>query len=130
MNLRRRGRGGDGGRSQMGMSIVAVILATMALGPASAHAVVNPVLNGFASDSVTLPGATAVAVASHFAYVTDYYAGKLTAIDISNPAAPTIAGSSAASNGLLNASTINIAGGYAYVVSKNRNGPNGSGSND
>ncbi len=110
-------------------SIVAVI-ATMALGPASAAAAVNPVLSGSVSDSVTLPGTTAVAIAGHFAYVTNYYAGELTAIDISNPAAPVIAGSSEASNGLLNASTVNIAGGYAYVVSKNRNGPSGSGSND
>ncbi|MBA3806798.1 MAG: hypothetical protein H0X28_00170 [Solirubrobacterales bacterium] len=102
----------------------------MALAPAGAQALVNPVLNGFASDSVTLPGATAVAVAGHYAYVTDYYAGKLTAVDISNPAAPVIAGSSAASNSLLNGSTVNISGGYAYVVSKNRNATNGSNNND
>jgi hypothetical protein len=111
-------------------SIAAIVVAAMALGPASAEAVVNPVLSGWVSDSVTLPGTTAVALAGHFAYVTNYYAGRLTAIDISNPAAPVIAGSSEASNGLLNASTVNIAGGYAYVVSKNRNGPSGSGSND
>jgi streptogramin lyase len=111
-------------------SIAAIVVAAMALGPASAEAAVNPVLSGWVSDSVTLPGTTAVALAGHFAYVTNYYAGRLTAIDISNPAAPVIAGSSEASNGLLNASTVNIAGGYAYVVSKNRNGPSGSGSND
>ncbi len=102
----------------------------MALAPAGAQATVNPLLSGFTSDSVTLPGATAVAVASHYAYVTDYYAGKLTAIDISNPSAPVIAGSSQASNALLNASTVNVSGGYAYVVAKNRNGVKGSESND
>ena len=106
------------------------IIGAAALAPANADAVVNPVLSGSVSDSVTLPGATAVAISGHYAYVTDYYAGRLTAIDISNPAAPVIAGSSQASNELLNATTVNIAGGYAYVTSKNRNGPSGSGSND
>jgi hypothetical protein len=101
-----------------------------AIGSASAKAVVNPVLSGSVADSATLPGATAVAVAGHYAYVTDYYAGRLTAIDISNPSAPVIAGSSPPLNELLNASTVNIAGGYAFVASKNRNGPSGSESND
>jgi hypothetical protein len=126
----------DGERASIGRllrawtSIAATAFALMALGPGSAQAVVNPVLSGSLSDSATMPGSTAVAVAGHYAYVTGYYAGKLVAIDISNPSAPAIAGASAASNGLLNASTVNIAGGYAYVVSKNRNGPNGSESND
>jgi len=110
--------------------VIVAIAATMALGPASAEAVVNPLVSGWISDSVTLPGTTSVAAAGHYAYVTNYYAGRLTAIDISNPALPTIAGSSEASNGLLNGSTVNIVGGYAYVASKNRNGPSGSGSND
>src|SRR5581483_204932 len=74
--------------------------------------------------------ATAVAIAGHYAYVTDYYAGRLTAIDISNPAAPVIAGSSPPLGELLNGSTVNIAGGYAFVAAKNRNGPLGSESND
>ena len=110
-------------------SIVAIVVAT-ALAPASAEALVNPVLSGFVSNSTSLSGATSVATAGHYAYVTGYYPGTLTAIDFSNPAAPVIAGSSPASNGLLNASTVNISGGYAYVVSKNRNGLSGSGSND
>jgi hypothetical protein len=111
-------------------SVVGVAVAALALGSANAQAVVNPVLSGSVADSATLPGATAVAVAGHYAYATDYYAGRLTAIDISNPSAPVIAGSSQASNELLDSSTVNIAGGYAYVVSKNRNGPLGSESND
>ncbi len=112
-------------------SVTAIAVLAMTLAATSAQAVVNPVLSGSIADSTTtLPGATAVAVSGHYAYVTGYYAGKLAAIDISNPAAPTLAGASPASNGLLNASTINIAGGYAYVVSKNRNGPAESGSND
>jgi hypothetical protein len=108
-----------------------VLVATMGLSQASARAVVNPVLNGFVADSATtLPGVTAVAIAGHYAYVTGYYAGRLSAIDFSNPVAPVIAGSSPPLNELLSASTVNIAGGYALVVSKNRNGPQGSGSND
>ncbi len=118
------------GRLLRSWSVIVAIAATMALGPASAEAVVNPLVSGWISDSVTLPGTTSVAAAGHYAYVTNYYAGRLTAIDISNPALPTIAGSSEASNGLLNGSTVNIVGGYAYVASKNRNGPSGSGSND
>jgi hypothetical protein len=111
-------------------SAVSASLVVLALGSASAKAVVNPVLSGSAADSATLPGATAVAIAGHYAYVTDYYAGRLSAIDFSNPSAPVLAGSSPPLNELLNASTVNIAGGYAYVVSKNRNGPLGSESND
>jgi hypothetical protein len=111
-------------------SIIAIVVAAAILAPASAEALVNPVLSGFVSNSTSLSGATSVAVAGHYAYVTGYYPGTLTAIDISNPAAPVIAGSSPPSNELLNASTVNIVGGYAYVASKNRNGPKGSESND
>ena len=127
--MKSQGRLGRGGRVRAATVIVITALA-VSLGAASAQAVTNPVLSGALSDSATLPGATSVAVAGHYAYVTDYYAGKLTAIDISNPSAPVIAGSSQASNGLLNASTVNISGGYAYVVSKNRNGTQASESND
>ncbi len=109
---------------------VAIVLALAVHAPAPASAAVNPALNGYVADTVTLPGATAVAVAGNYAYVADYYAGTLAAIDISNPSSPVIAGTSPPSNNLLNASTVNIAGGYAYVVAKNRNGPSGSGSND
>ena len=82
---------------------VAVVLALAAYAPAQASAAVNPVLNGSVTDATTLPGATAVAVAGNYAYVTDYYAGTLAAIDISNPSVPVIAGTSAPSNNLLNA---------------------------
>jgi hypothetical protein len=120
----------DGPTQARAAILVALAIAVTMLAPAGAQASVNPVLSGSIGDSVTLPGVTAVAVSGHFAYVTDYYAGRLTAIDISNPATPAIAGSSQASNALLNASTVNISGGYAYVASKNRNGPNGTESND
>jgi hypothetical protein len=128
-----RARGGRRtlvGRRHVWLPLLGAAAALAALGPARAQAIVSPTLSGSVSDTVTLPGTTAVAVAGHYAYVTNYYAGRLTAIDISNPAAPVIAGSTQASNELLNASTVNIAGGYAYVASKNRNGPEGSASND
>jgi hypothetical protein len=115
------------------LGVVAALCATLAVAllvPDRVQAAGTPVLGGSLADSATLPGVTAVATAGHYAYVTDYYAGRLSAIDIANPAAPVLAGSSPASNELLNASTVNIAGGYAFVVAKNRNGPLGSESND
>jgi hypothetical protein len=115
------------GRRTTSLALSAAALLAVAA-PASAST--SPALAGSIADSATLSGATAVAVAGHYAYVADYYAGRLSAIDISNPAAPFVAGSSQATNELLNASTVNIAGGYAFVVSKNRNGPLGSESND
>ena len=107
-----------------------LVLILMVLSPAGALAVTNPSLAGFYGDSTTMPGTTAVAVSGHYAYTTGYYAGELTAIDISNPGNPVLAGSSAARNSMLDATTVNISAGYAYVVSKNRNGTKASGSND
>ncbi len=112
------------------MALSAVAFALVLAVPAVASAQSAPALAGSIADSVTLPGTTSVAIAGHYAYTTGYYAGELTAIDISNPTHPVIAGSSASSTALLNADTVNIAGGYAFVVSKNRNGPSGSNSND
>jgi hypothetical protein len=98
--------------------------------PGLARAAVEPVFAGSVSDSTMLPTVDAAAVAGNYAYVTDYYAGRLSAIDISLPSSPFIAGSSASSGGLMNGSTVNVAGGYAFVASKNRNGPEGSEIND
>ena len=116
-----------GGR---GIALVALAVAFLLSWSASALAQTNPALVGSVSDSVNLPGATAVAVSGSYAYTTAYAAGRLTAVNISNPAAPVLAGESASSNALLNASTVNISGGFAYVASKNRNGPQGSNKND
>ena len=87
-----------------------------------AEGAANPLLSGSVSNNSSLAGATSVAVSGHHAYTTAYAAGELTAVDISNRTQPAVAGSSAFSTALLNASTVNIAGGFAYVVSKNRNG--------
>jgi hypothetical protein len=100
-----------------------VCTAALACGllPASASAAGTPTLVGSVSSNTDLSGATSVAVSGHYAYSTAYWAGELTAVDISNPTHPVIAGHSASSSTLENADTVAIAGGYAYVVSKNRN---------
>jgi hypothetical protein len=103
--------------------LIALAAFAAPLVPGAAQAYVNPVLAGAVSDSETLPLVDAAAVAGHYAYVPDYYAGRVSAIDISLPSSPFIAGSSASSSALMNGSTINIAGGYAFVAAKNRNGP-------
>jgi hypothetical protein len=88
-------------------------------GPAFTQSVLDPTQCGSACN---LSGTTSVAVAGNYAYTTAYFSGKLTAIDISNPASPQIAGETPFSDNLVGGSTVNIAGGYAYVASKNLNG--------
>ena len=105
-------------------------LAFVLVRPPAPLAATTPSLVGSTSNSTSLSGVTAVAVAGNYAYSTAYYAGTLTAVDISDKAHPTVAGQSASTNNLKGGSTVNIVGGYAYVASKNRNGPNGSNSND
>jgi hypothetical protein len=125
-----RAKTGAGAVARSTKTLLLVLAAAILFGQEPAHATLTPVLSGPIADSTTLPGATSVAVAGHYAYVTDYYAGKLSAFDIANPASPVFVGSSASSPALLSATTVNVAGGYAFVVSKNRNGPLGSESND
>jgi len=122
------------GRGRVCLAAV-VGVAALTVPHAVLGAIVNPGLAGSASDSTTLSSITATAIGSGFAsanyaYATNYYRGTLSVLDISNPAQPVSAGESASANTLLNGSTVNIAGGYAYVVSKNRNGPSGTNSND
>jgi hypothetical protein len=82
----------------------------------------QPVLAGSVSNSTSLSGAVSVATSANYAYTTAYYAGALTAINISNPSSPSVAPSGPPPASSLFASTnVTIAGGYAFVVSKNRN---------
>ena len=100
------------------MLVVAGIL------PATAAAATNPALAGAvtnASSPPNLSSTTSVAVSGHYAYTTAYQAGELTAVDIANPAAPVVSGTSGPTNDLYGGSNVTIAGGYAFVVSKNRN---------
>ncbi len=115
--------------------MVTALLAAMALlslAPALAGASTAPVLVGSVTDPVnnTLAGATSTAVSGNYAYTTAYHSGQLTAIDISTPSQPFVAGSSAPflATTLLGGSNVTTAGGYAFVVSKNRNA--GATSND
>ncbi|MGI8571960.1 MAG: LVIVD repeat-containing protein [Solirubrobacteraceae bacterium] len=113
---------------------MALCLMACALTPVAASAA-TPTLVGSVSDPVNLSGATSVAISGNFAYSTAYYAGELTAVDISNPAHPTIAGHSVGpgvdprARNVLNADTVAISGGYAYVVSKNANASHTSADN-
>src|SRR5689334_18643907 len=108
---------------------VALFGATAALG-----ALVSPVLTGSVTSTTTLSGVSSTAIGGflnpNYAYAADYFRGSLSVVDISNPAQPTIVGESAGQDSMINATTVNIFGGYAYVVSKNRNGPSGSKTND
>ena len=96
----------------------------LAAGPA------QPVLAGAVSNSTSLSGAVSVAASptSPYAYTTAYYAGALTAINLSNPASPFVAGSSGPppASSLFAGTNVTIAGGYAFVVSKNRNASSSS----
>ncbi len=81
-----------------------------------------PALVGSVSNATTLSGALGIAVSGHYAYTTAYWPGQLTAVDISNPAAPRVVGSTSSNaTQLENGSTVTISGIYAFVVSKNRN---------
>lgn len=98
-------------------------LLLMAAVPAAAQAGSAPALAGSVNDSTNLASTVAVAVSGHYAYTSAYSAGELTAVDISNPAAPVITGGSAPflDGNLIGGSNVTISGGYAFVVSKNRN---------
>jgi hypothetical protein len=110
-------------RALLAGALLAASATLVGAAAASAAAPVSapPAIAGYVSDSVNMSGALAVAVSGHYAYTTAYFSGRLVAVDISTPAHPRIAGMSAYSPALLDASTVNVAGGFAYVVAKNRN---------
>ena len=115
----------------MMVAVATVIFGIMlSQGTAEAGATSAPVLSGSVANATSLSGAGYVAVSGNYAYTLAYFSGTLTVVDISNPSAPVVVGQSLYSDSLLNASHIAISGNYAYVVSQNRNGANGSGSND
>ena len=78
-------------------------------------------LAGSVANGSSLSGAAYVAVSGNLAFTTAFYAGRLTVVDISNPAAPQVIGQSPFASSLLNGSAVAVAGNYAYVVSQNRN---------
>ncbi len=68
-------------------------------------------------DATQLNGANAVAVAGTYVYVAAYEAHRLTIVDVSNAAAPTVVGSVYDPVKLANPFSVAIAGTYAYVTS-------------
>ena len=111
--------------------LAVVVAAGALLAPGIAMAAPSPpTLTGSIANGGNLSGAVSTAISGHYAYIPGYYSGVVDAVDILNPANPVVAGSSAWSSSLVAASGINVSNGYAYVVSKNRNGPKGTGSND
>src|SRR5579872_2408328 len=106
-------------------AVIAIAVAGLiaALLPAGAIAGTGPAITGAVSDATNLSGTVSVAASGSYAYTTAYHSGELTAVNISNPASPQIAGESAPflDTNLIGGSNVAIAGGYAFVVSKNRN---------
>jgi hypothetical protein len=101
--------------------------------PTQGAAAVSPALSSFTSNATNLSGVTSVGTGflnPNYAYVTGYWPGSVTAFDITNPAQPVVAGTSASTSGLTASVNVTVVGQYAYVVSKNRNGPSGTNSND
>ena len=111
-------------------ALVALLVGGLLLARASVAGATPPSLGGSIANATTLSGAVYVAVSGNYAYTLAYYAGTVTVVDISNPAAPRVVGQSPYSTALLNGSEIVVSGTYAYVVSQNRNGPSGSNIND
>jgi hypothetical protein len=65
-----------------------------------------------------LDHATSVAISGHYAYVTAFYDARLTVIDISNPAAPSIVASLRDPTNMPWPNAVAISGNYAYVASQ------------
>lgn len=110
---------------------IAIVAAACALlcGAAAAQASLEPVLRGSVANAKALSGATAVAVAGGYAYVTGYYSGELVVADLSHPR-PHIVGRTPVARSLVDATNVAVSGTLAYVVSKNRNTDEASGGND
>src|SRR6476660_4062570 len=77
---------------------------------AGAGAGPNPTVVGSVSNATNLSGAAYLAVSGNYAYTAAYYAGTLTVVDISNPAAPQVVGQSPFSTSLVSASHVVIIG--------------------
>jgi len=99
---------------------IAVLTLAVALGIPCGATASMPSLTSFISDPVNLSGATSVAVSGNYAYTTAYYPGRLTAIDMSNPAHVVIAGMSPVANSLYDGSTVNITVSQPGVISMPR----------
>ncbi len=88
---------------------------TAALTNLAIYDVSNPAAPALLGSVPTNSGSRSVAVAGNYAYVVAYSGNTVQAVDISNAAVPTIAGSAAVQSPY----HIAISGGYAYVTSFN-----------
>ena len=59
----------------------------------ASHAVASLAVQGSISDSISLDGVYGVAVQGNYLYTAAYLGNRLTVVDVTNPTAPTIAGS-------------------------------------
>jgi hypothetical protein len=128
--LREHRRSPAGRRTLRTLALTVVLFVLVGNAAGAAAASPNPTAVGSVSNATSLSGAGYVAVSGNYAYVAPFYSGTLTVVDISNPTGPQVVGQTPFSNALLSASHITIAGSYAYVTAQNRNGPNGTNSND
>ena len=106
------------GASVAALAAVVIVLAVPA---AALAATADPVVGQSASNSGTLSGATAIDAPGNTVWTAAYGSGQLTGVDVSNPAAPALVGSTGASTLLMNGTNVKVVGNLAYVVSKNRN---------
>ena len=71
---------------------------------------------GAAANQTSLSGVVSVAVSGNVAYTTAYWPGQLTAVDISNPASPTVLGATPPARRRWRRVQRQIAGNYAFVA--------------
>jgi hypothetical protein len=101
-----------------GLAVLAALVGSLAV-PAAATAQL-PIV-GWVSNNTNLAGAVSVGVSGSDAYATAYWPGQLTAVDLTDPTHPLVAGSTPATTSLENGTNVTFASHYAFVVSKNRN---------
>ena len=117
-----------GGRSRLALLTVALATVTFGVmfpqGTAKAGVTSAPVLSGSIANSTSLSGVRRRDL-RQLRLRHAYYAGTLTAVDISKPSTPRPSSARARTRIQPNGVAREHLGGYAYVASKNRNAPAG-----
>jgi hypothetical protein len=104
--------------------VLAVVLTSLALVTMTGAAQAALPVTGATSNNSSLAGTYAVALSGHYAYAVAYWSGQLSVFDVSNPNAnPVPVASTPSQSTMFAATNITIAGNFAFVTSKNRNGP-------
>lgn len=103
--------------------IRAVVLSSIALVAMTGVSQASMV-TGATSNNNSLSGTTAVALSGNYAFAPAYWSGQLNVFDVSNPYTnPRLVASTPSSPNMLAATNVTISGNFAFVTSKNRNGP-------